>query len=340
MDFSLKYVVQDGANPKDSFLRSFFIAREGSGRAKVIKAANIVPVEVQKLIVKGKQSEVLEPEQICEMIKKESGNTFNGFLKWVDSQKVTVKADLKRVATSGDKDFDYANWAINEKEVPRQDASKDGVTSALSEEEVAANKKLAEKPSSVPGHGRKIKDFFNRLPDAGGVGEPAKAIDLKSKNLNGPMKLLKRALEEKNVLMREAELAKKEAAQAKAELKKKAEDDAQRVVAEHIDGILHELTELGVKEAELEACRKALSGLDEKALLALQDIVEKIEAKDSQAGQPKNEVAPKEGMASYGSLDEGEGDVLPVVLSPEKTAQGSVVERLSNLWTQDTIARS
>lgn len=340
MDFTLKYVMQEGATPRDSFLRSFFIAREGSGKAKVVKAANIVPVDVQKLIVKGKQTEVLEPEQICDMIKKECGGTFDGYLKWVEAQRISVKADLKRVATSGDKDFDYANWALNEKEMPRQDASKEEITHALSEEEVEANKKLADKPSSVPGHGRKIKDFFNRLPDAGGVGEPAKAIDLKSKNLSGPLKLLKKALEEKTEAVKRADAMAKEAAEAKAALKKKAEEEVKREVSQHIDGILHELSEMGLKEAELEGVRKSLSNLDEKALLAVADVVEKVEAIQSGAGKPKIEEAPTPEMGAMGSLDEGGEDVPPVVLGPDKTAQGSVVERFSQLWTQDTINRS
>lgn len=340
MDFTLKYVMQEGATPRDSFLRSFFIAREGTGKAKVVKAANIVPVDVQKLIVKGKQSEVLEPEQICAMIKKECGNTFGGYLKWVEAQRVTVKNDLKRIATSGDKDFDYANWAINEKEVPRQDASKEEVTNALSEEEVAANRKLADKPSSVPGHGRKIKDFFNRLPDAGGVGEPAKAIDLKSKNLSGPLKLLKRALEEKTEAVKRADSLAKEAAEAKAALKKKADEDVKRDVAQHIDTILGELAEMGLKEAELEGIRKSLANLDEKSLLAVEDVIGQLEAVNSGAGKPKIEEAPTPEMGAMGSLDEGGEDVPPVVLGPEKTAQGSVVERFSQLWTQDTLNRS
>ena len=154
------------------------------------------------------------------------------------------------------------------------------------------------------------------------------------------MKLLKRALDERGEALKAVEAAKKEAAEAKAALQKKAEEEVQREKATAIDAILHELTEIGIEEADLEACRKELAELDDKALAALESVIEKVQSKVSGAGLPKSEGLPKpEGVETFSSLDEGEGDVPPVMLGPEKTSQGSAVERLSNLWTQDTLNR-
>jgi hypothetical protein len=351
MSFELKYVIKEGKNAKDSFLKSFFLAKDGPGLLRVVKATDVVPAEVQKMVFAGKESEVADPEAICESIKKESGNTFQGFLKWVEAQRLTVKAAIKKlVATTGDKDFDYSNWALNEKEIVRQDNKVDeNPTHAWSEEEAKANKDLADKPEGLPGHGKKIKDFFNRLPDAGGVGEPTKAIDVKSKSLSGPLKLLREAMAREEAAKLKAEAAEKKAAELEDKLKKKAEEEQQSAKAAEIDSILHELTEMGFEEAELETTRKMLSTIDDRALQSVRELCEMIESKNRAegptapgAGGPDGGFpggAPKpEEMGAFGSLEEG--DVPPVVLPADKVRQAASVDAFSQMWAQDTIARA
>jgi len=345
--FELKYVIKEGKTPKDSFLKSFFLAKEGPGMLRVVKASDIVPAEIQKMVFSNKESEVAEPEEICAGIKKECGNTFAGFLKWVSAQKENVKSQIKRIATSGDKDFDYSNWAINEKELPRQDEKvTEDPTHSWSEEEAKANRALADKPGTLPGHGRKIKDFFNRLPDAGGVGEPTKAIDVKSRSLGGPLKMLREALAREEEAKKKVAAAEKKAAYLELKLTKKAEEEAQNAKAQEIDSILHELTELGFEEADLESARKMLSTVPDQALQACRELVEQIEAKVNRAegptkpGIPEMDGAPKtEEMGSYAHLKDSDGDVPPLVLPADKMSQAASVDTFSQLWAQDTLAR-
>jgi len=340
MSFELKYVLKEGKNVKDSFLKSFFLAKEGPGAMRVVKASDIVPAEIQKLVFAGKETEVAEPEAICEGIKKECGATFAGFLKWVAAHKDAVKAEIKRIATSGDKDFDYANWAINEREVPKQDASADGrPTYANSEEEAKANKDLADKPAPLPGHGKKIKDQFNRLPDAGGVGEPTKAIDVKSKALSGPLRMMREALRDKEEALKKAEAAEKKAAELEDKLKKKAEEEVQQQKASDIDSILHELQEMGFQEADLEATRKDLANASDEALKVARELIERIEAL-SRAGKPNEGMPMPEGTYASKTASEEEGDVPPVILPNDKTRQANTVDTFSQLWAADTLARS
>lgn len=350
--FELKYVARKGENSRDSFFKSFFLAKEGPSKMRVVKASDITPLEVAKKIVAGKETEVMQPEEICAAITKECGANYEGFLKWVESAKGSVKAELKRVATTGDKDFDYKDWAINDREIPRQDNKlAEGPATAVKEDEAEAGRKLGDKPSALPGHGRKVKDYFNRYPDKGGVGEPAKAIDLKSKNLTGPMHLLKKALSEKDEALKLVEAAKKEAAEAKEALKKKAEEEVQNKKAQEIDGILSELTGLGLEEAAVEQARKELSKLEEEALVAVRSVVELLENKGEpeipgmgvdmgpEGPAPKApKIETKKPEMAFASLGESDSEDAPVVMPPtERHSNAGLVERFTQMWTQDTL---
>ena len=332
--FELSY--HAGAN----FETSYFVGREGND-LKVVRASFVVPADVQAEVVKaeteGKENPaIIAPEEALEQIKTASGNTMEGFKKWADEIRGTVKA------ASLTKKADAPTYSFAEKEIAKVQLPKDGeVIISQNVKEGEEGKELDLSKSKAT----KVKQFYNRLPKAG-PGEAEKTINLSSSvdPVHEKYQIAIQALaeltekneslnKEKDELAKGKDGAEKELGKVKDELnvdKKKGE----------IDTIVAAIKKGAKLDADAEkTVIDALSPLEQSVLKAISKVIDAIFAKKEEKAPAMNpfEKKPAPGMPGVNPFEPKKASSMPGVDLPQIGSSAGMETSVSLINTVEKL---
>jgi len=176
----MKYFPGEGRTASEALSKSYFKVSQ-NGESHIIAAKNILPPNAQKLILAGRQSEVIEPENAIVGLMKEVGSSLKNMIKFASKQKL-----INRKAFVADPKF-AESWSMNAKEIP---SAKPEVVCSVDEKE--ASRGMEDKPRAAKSD---VKSYYGRLPSKSETGaEPTVALDKKSSVANAHVKQMREVL--------------------------------------------------------------------------------------------------------------------------------------------------
>ena len=276
---------------------NYFVASE-NGEEKRVKATYIIPLDIQKKIEAKELEDIISVEESIEQMTKECGGTMDGFRQFVKSAKrEAFSRAAKELITS-----------VNPAEMPAPPKKQFGkVTKSVNEAEEAADKK--DIPGTSGGSaGKRVKDFYSRLPNAGPGGEDiVKAINPQSALL----------VEENKKIAADLKKSQDDLAAREAELNSLKQKETVRASSETIAMVLNEINQkLGIEVGKdrTKILVNALAQMDQDNLLKVKSFIGLLTDKEV------NEI----------EIEEETGNLPQITASAEGSAGVEMVENLKD----------